>query len=100
MHYGLFLKAINMSMDDALNFFRDEFTKNPNITADKFAKEYAYNIRYNYGKEGKKVDFSPYSCAKIIGDNPPGPGDSHGCPFRHFDQANLKVGKLGKAIYN
>ena len=39
-------------------------------------------IRYNYGKEGKKVDWTPYNCMKIINDSP-SPGEQHGCPYRH-----------------
>lgn len=89
LHYGLFLKSIGLSLDDALSFFREEFIKT--IAPEKFAKEYSYNIRYNYGKEGKKTDLSGFGCNKIITENPPGPGDSHGCPFRHFDDANLKA---------
>jgi predicted nucleic acid-binding Zn ribbon protein len=33
---------------------------------DKFNKEYAYNVRYNYGQEGKRQDWSEWSCVKII----------------------------------
>lgn len=33
---------------------------------DKFNKEYAYNIRYNYGQEGKRQDWSEWNCVKII----------------------------------
>ena len=88
LYYGLFLKSIGLSLDDALNFFREEFTKK--IAPEKFQKEYSYNIRYNYGKEGKKVSGAAFGCQKIINDNPPGPGDCHGCPFKHFDENNLK----------
>ena len=87
LHYGLFLKGIGLTLDDALNFFREEFTKK--IAPEKFQKEYAYNIRYNYGKEGRKVVGKAFGCQKIINDNPPGPTDTHGCPFKHFDKNHL-----------
>jgi len=53
LQYGLFLKGIGLSMDDAIRFFRGEFTK-AHVDPEKFDKEYTYGIRYNYGKEGKK----------------------------------------------
>lgn len=87
LHYSLFLKSIGLTLQDALQFFREEFIQV--IAPEKFAKEYSYNIRYNYGQEGKRTSLSAYGCKKIISDNPPGPGDSHGCPFRHFDRDNL-----------
>lgn len=87
LHYGLFLKGIGLSLEDALSFFREEFIQT--MTPEKFQKEYSYNIRYNYGKEGKRVNMSAFSCAKIINGNAPGIGDSHGCPFKHFDTNNL-----------
>jgi DNA primase large subunit len=39
------------------------FTRTP---GDKFNKEYAYNVRYNYGQEGKRQDWSEWNCVKII----------------------------------
>ena len=45
LQYGLFLKGIGLSMDDALRFFRGEFTQS-HVDADKFDKEYTYGIRY------------------------------------------------------
>eukprot|EP00094_Tigriopus_californicus_P000184 TCALIF_00178-PA protein Name:"Similar to Prim2 DNA primase large subunit (Rattus norvegicus)" AED:0.06 eAED:0.06 QI:0/0/0/0.5/1/1/2/0/528 len=89
LQYGLFLKGAGLSMEDAIKFFRSEFTK-AHVDPDKFDKEYSYGIRYNYGKEGKKVNFSPWSCMRIIMGNV-SPGENHGCPYRHNDEASLKA---------
>ena len=85
--YGLFLKAAGLSMEDQLRFFQAEFTKI--MTHDQFSKEYAYNIRHRYGKEGKRTEYSPYGCYKLVMDMAPGPGEYHGCPYRHFDADHL-----------
>lgn len=87
LQYGLFLKGIGVTLEDSLKFWRDEFTKIMEI--DKFEKSYAYNVRYNYGKEGSKKNYSPFSCLRIINENV-GPGDCHGCPYKHCDASNLK----------
>ncbi|XP_053566380.1 DNA primase large subunit [Bombina bombina] len=89
MQYGLFLKGIGLSLEQALQFWKLEFIKGK-VDAEKFDKVYAYSIRHNYGKEGKRTDYTPYSCMKIILTNPPSQGDFHGCPFRHSDPELLK----------
>jgi len=85
--YGLFLKAAGLSMEDSLRFFQASFTKV--MTPEAFSKEYAYAIRHRYGKEGKRTDYAPYGCFKIIMDFAPGPGEHHGCPYRHHDADHL-----------
>ncbi|ODQ63639.1 DNA primase large subunit [Nadsonia fulvescens var. elongata DSM 6958] len=80
--YGLFLKGIGLKVDEALKFWRLSFSK---IPEDKFQKEYRYNIRHNYGLEGGRKQYRPYDCKSIINQNAtPGPGDHHGCPYKHF----------------
>lgn len=84
--YGTFLRSGGVDMDSALEFWRREFTKK--IPNDKFERDYKYNIRHLYGKEGHKKALSCFSCDKIINDSP-GPLDKHGCPFKHFNENNL-----------
>lgn len=85
--YGLFLKAAGLTLEDQLRFFQTEFTKI--MTPEQFSKEYAYNIRHRYGKEGKRTEYSPYGCFKLVMDMAPGPGEYHGCPYKHFDADHL-----------
>ncbi|XP_076056994.1 DNA primase subunit 2 [Oratosquilla oratoria] len=87
MQYGLFLKAAGLKLEDALQFWRSHFVNV--MDGDKFEKQYAYTIRHNYGKEGKRTDYTPYSCLKIIMTSV-GPGDAHGCPFKHTDPQMLR----------
>ncbi|SBT70886.1 DNA primase large subunit, putative [Plasmodium malariae] len=90
-HWGrqqlwLFLKGAGMTLEENIHTNRSIW-----LQSDKFDKEHRYTIRYMYGKEGKKTDFSPYNCSKIINNFPvPSSGDTHGCPFKNFDEAHLK----------
>ncbi|KAJ8439129.1 hypothetical protein Cgig2_027055 [Carnegiea gigantea] len=94
MQLGLFLKGVGLKLDDALAFWKSEFSKK--VGPERFDKEYAYSIRHSFGKEGKRVDYTPYSCQKIISSTP-GVGDHHGCPYRHFSEDNLRaaLSKMG-----
>ncbi|KAL2175148.1 eukaryotic and archaeal DNA primase, large subunit-domain-containing protein [Thermothelomyces heterothallicus CBS 202.75] len=91
LQYTLFLKGIGLSLEESLIFWRSAFNK---ITDDTFNKEYRYNVRHAYGDVGgdsnrRSGGYSPYSCQKILTEHAPGPGEAHGCPYRHFSPENL-----------
>lgn len=87
LQYGLFLKGIGVTLDDSLRFWREEMTKT--MEPDKFDKAYAYGIRYNYGKEGSRTNWSPYSCMKVI-NMAVSAQDVCGCPFKLWDPVLMK----------
>lgn len=86
---GLFLKGIGLSVDEALKFWAQEFTRNGSISMEKFNKEYKYNIRHQYGLEGARINYKPWDCATILSKPRPGKTDSHGCPYRDLDPESL-----------
>ncbi|KDN69013.1 putative eukaryotic and archaeal DNA primase [Colletotrichum sublineola] len=91
LQYTLFLKGIGLNLEECLVFWRQAFR---NITDDTFNKEYRYNVRHTYGDVGGDTNrrsggYSPFSCQKILTEHPPGPGEAHGCPYRHFNLENL-----------
>ncbi|PKS11048.1 hypothetical protein jhhlp_002809 [Lomentospora prolificans] len=100
LQYTLFLKGIGLNLEECLVFWRSSFSK---ITDDKFNKEYRYNVRHVYGDVGgdsnrRSGGYSPYSCQKILTEHAPGPGEAHGCPYRHFDMDNLTTLLQGMGV--
>lgn len=87
---GLFLKGLGLPLEEALAFWKSEFCKSGKMTGETWEKQHAYNVRHNYGKEGKRADYTPFSCQKTIS-YAPGVGEHHGCPFRTFREENLRA---------
>jgi DNA primase large subunit len=85
---GLFLKGIGLPLEEAVRFWRTEM--GPHAPGDKFDKEYLYNIRHNYGKEGTRKDYTPHSCLTLVA-AVPGAGEVHGCPYRTFGEDALRA---------
>lgn len=84
-----------LSLSISFRFWREEFTKQMDL--DKFERSYAYNIRYNYGKEGQQKNWAPHSCLKVIG-NSYGPESAAGCPFKFLDANTLRAKLNGYGI--
>ncbi|KAI1342180.1 DNA primase, large subunit [Xylariaceae sp. FL0016] len=100
LQYTLFLKGIGLNLEECLIFWRTSFHK---VTDDTFNKEYRYNVRHSYGDVGGDSNrrgggYSPMSCQKILMEHPPGPGETHGCPYRHFNLENLTALLQGTGI--
>ncbi|KAI5853498.1 eukaryotic and archaeal DNA primase, large subunit-domain-containing protein [Tricharina praecox] len=88
LQYGLFLKGIGLSVEEALTFWRTAFSSTP---SEKFDKEYRYNVRHSFGLEGQRKNYRAKSCQQILTETPPGNGEAHGCPYRHFSPENLNM---------
>ncbi|KAI5293118.1 hypothetical protein KEM55_007281 [Ascosphaera atra] len=91
LQYTLFLKGIGLSLDECILFWRKSFYR---FTDDEFNSRYKYNIRHAYGEVGGDANrrgrgYPPFSCQKILTDNSPGTGQTHGCPYRHYSPDNL-----------
>lgn len=86
MQYGIFLKNLGLPYDDAMQFFEQEFTQS--MSKDWFKRKYSYYFKHYYGKVGGRLDYKPYSC-KFVQEMTPGPGQKHGCPFKHWDKPVL-----------
>lgn len=65
---SIFSQGIGLPLEESLKFWRTEF--GPKIPPDTFDKQYAYNVRHSYGKEGKRTEYTPHSCIKIISSVP------------------------------
>ncbi|KAI9446392.1 DNA primase large subunit [Lactarius indigo] len=91
LQYGLFLKALGLSIDEAMVFWRKSFS---GYNDEDFNKKYKYNIRHSYGLEGRRANYPAKSCQQILMNDQPGAEDSHGCPYRHFSADNLQTALL------
>ncbi|XP_065175230.1 uncharacterized protein LOC135805155 [Sycon ciliatum] len=98
VQYSLYLKRIGLGAEDALQFWREEYSKTPACCHGKTTgcthswhtdgRRYTYNIRHLYGLEGSRRNYSCFSCQHMIEESGSASG-AGGCPFRYFDQHHL-----------
>ncbi|KCV72406.1 hypothetical protein H696_01802 [Fonticula alba] len=92
--FGLFLKGLGVPMEESLAYWKRAF--GPKIAPDAFDRNYAYNIRYDYGREGSRTQARPFGCRSIILGDPPARGsgphaiEQHGCPLRQSKEPELR----------
>lgn len=98
-----FLRTAGMTMDESLQWWRTEFTRGNQMDSDKFDKNYTYNIKWVYGKAGRMKVAAAMSCSTVINLEYPSHDQTHGCPFKVYDETkltNLLSGWLNKAGVN
>ncbi len=84
LQFYLFLKSIGVSCEDTTHLMREYMTKQPDLDINGFTKNYLYNIRHAYGKEGSRKSYGAMSCTKTMA-LPRATGSSvHGCPLAHM----------------
>lgn len=64
------------------------------------AAKYRYQIEYNYGRRGSKVDIPPPSCTDLIKLNFPSFQQCYGCPFRFLESFDLKATLTRRGLSN
>lgn len=74
---------------DCSRFWIEEFTHN---NKDKpLASKYRYQIEFNYGRRGSRIDIAPPTCTELISMNSPGFQQCYGCPYKFLESTDLKA---------
>ncbi|XP_012140054.1 DNA primase large subunit [Megachile rotundata] len=93
-HYSLFLKDGGMHIEEAINYWKEEYSKPHSCTSvcahdwQSSEKKFIYSIRHLYGLEGSRKNYNSPSC-KLMFANISSPMYEGGCPFKHFDRNTL-----------
>ncbi|XP_048477888.1 probable DNA primase large subunit [Plutella xylostella] len=87
-YFSLFLKDIGMPVEEAIEFWRQEYRKDPSGGScchhwERDEKKFIYGIRHMYGLEGARKEYSSVSCHRIQTNS--NAGCEGGCPFKSFD---------------
>lgn len=102
LYYSLFLKEGGMHIEDAILYWKEEYSKPhtcASICTHKWQtneKKFIYSIRHLYGLEGSHRNYESPSCA-IMCTHIPGSTYEGGCPFKNFD-ANILTSFLSTSL--
>ncbi|XP_017890625.1 probable DNA primase large subunit [Ceratina calcarata] len=94
-YYSLFLKEGGMQLEDAINYWKEEYSKPHSCSStcshnwQSSEKKFIYSIRHLYGLEGSRKNYKSPTC-ELICTNVSSPMYEGGCPFKHFDINILK----------
>ena len=88
LQYTLFLKSVGLPVEEAIKFFKKKFERK--TKPETFDKQYTYYIRHAYGLEGKRTNYLPFNCDKLLDMNAPIGSECHGCPFKTKSPEELK----------
>ncbi|XP_046382828.1 probable DNA primase large subunit isoform X2 [Ischnura elegans] len=88
IQFSLFLKGIGLDVEEAIKFWREEYSKTPNCNEHrsnlcqhawkKDNSRYIYNIKHLYGLKGSCKDYQSKSCLSL---QSTGGKTGEGCPF-------------------
>ncbi|CAK9803542.1 DNA primase large subunit [Anthophora plagiata] len=95
LYYSLFLKDGGMHLEDAVNYWKEEYSKPHSCSSvclhnwQSNERKFIYSIRHLYGLEGSQKNYKSPTCNSICM-NISSPMYEGGCPFKHFDMNTLK----------
>ncbi|CAG4946086.1 unnamed protein product [Colias eurytheme] len=92
-NYSLFLKDIGMPVNESIEFWKMEYSKEAHAHScchnwERDEKKLLYGIRHMYGLEGGRKNYSCRNCDQIqnIGNS----CSEGGCPFKSFGDAQMR----------
>ncbi|XP_076756088.1 uncharacterized protein LOC143426479 [Xylocopa sonorina] len=95
LYYSLFLKDAGMQLEDAINYWKEEYSK-PHACSSiclhdwqSNEKKFMYSIRHLYGLEGSRRNYKSPTCESMC-KSISGSMYEGGCPFKNFDINILK----------
>ncbi|CAL7940305.1 unnamed protein product [Xylocopa violacea] len=95
LYYSLFLKDGGMQLEDAINYWKEEYSK-PHACSSICShnwqsneQKFIYSIRHLYGLEGSRRNYKSPTCESMCTSIPSSMYEG-GCPFKNFDINILK----------